>query len=92
MCIHIYIYIYIYTYIHTYIYIYICKIDFHKWGVPPNGWFVMENTIKPLFQETELLADCGCLKTERGIAKVLVTQCYTAPYRSQVLFFWPLAA
>ena len=69
VCIYIYnihIYIYIHTYIHTYIHIYIyAKLDFHKWGVPPNGWFVMENAIKPLFQETELLADCGCLKTER---------------------------
>ena len=48
------------------IYIYVC-VGFHKWGVPPNGWFIMENTIKmddlgvPHFRKPPYVCLAACL-------------------------------
>ena len=55
-----------YLYRYIYIYIYVC-VGFHKWGVPPNGWFIMENTIKmddlgvPHFRKPPYVCLAACL-------------------------------
>ena len=60
----VYLYLYIYIYMYIYIYIGVSLRDalFYKLGVPPNGWFIMDNSIKmddlrvPLFQETPYIS------------------------------------
>ena len=47
---------------------------FNKWGLPPNGWFIMENSIKmmlwrvPLFQETSI----SMPRTDHGLVKLFL--------------------